>query len=67
MFTTLLDFADVGDIAVFIDDEQLALADKHMFRIGYLEGQHMANAFNLMRGIFLDDGKWDEIPEKKGY
>ena len=25
------------------------------------------HAFNLMRGIFLDDDKWDEIPEKKGY
>jgi polyhydroxyalkanoate synthase len=30
LFTTLLDFADVGDISVFIDAEQLELADKHM-------------------------------------
>jgi polyhydroxyalkanoate synthase len=49
LFTTLLDFANVGDIGVFIDDEQLQLADKHMFRTGYLEGHHMAEAFNLMR------------------
>ena len=48
-FTTLLDFSDVGDISVFIDEPQLDLADKHMNRIGYLEGRHMAEAFNLMR------------------
>jgi len=49
LFTTLLDFADVGDISVFIDDEQLQLADEHMNRLGYLEGHHMSEAFNLLR------------------
>jgi polyhydroxyalkanoate synthase subunit PhaC len=49
LLTTLLDFADVGDISVFIDDAQLELADEHMHRLGYLEGHHMAQAFNLMR------------------
>jgi polyhydroxyalkanoate synthase len=49
LFTSLLDFADVGDISVFIDEEQLEFADKHMLRLGYLEGHHMAEAFNLMR------------------
>ncbi len=49
LFTTLLDYADVGDISVFIDEDQLKLADGHMFRVGYLEGHHMAEAFNLMR------------------
>jgi polyhydroxyalkanoate synthase len=49
LFTTLLDFSDVGDISVFIDEEQLQLADQHMNRLGYLEGHHMAEAFNLMR------------------
>jgi len=48
-FTTLLDFFDVGDISVFIDDDQLKLADEHMQRLGYLEGHQMAEAFNLMR------------------
>jgi polyhydroxyalkanoate synthase len=48
-FTTLLDFADVGDISVFLDDAQLQLADEHMNRLGYLEGRHMAEAFNLLR------------------
>jgi hypothetical protein len=32
-----------------IDDAQLELADEHMKRIGYLEGHHMAEAFNLLR------------------
>jgi polyhydroxyalkanoate synthase len=49
LLTTLLDFADVGDISVFIDADQLALADEHMHRLGYLEGRHMAEAFNLLR------------------
>jgi len=49
LFTTLLDFADVGDISVFLDDAQLNLADEHMNRQGYLEGHHMAEAFNLLR------------------
>lgn len=49
LFTTLLDYSDVGDIKVFIDEAQLELADKHMSRTGYLEGHHMAEAFNLMR------------------
>jgi polyhydroxyalkanoate synthase len=49
LFTSLLDFSDVGDISVFIDEDQLQLADEHMNRLGYLEGHHMAEAFNLMR------------------
>ena len=49
LFTTLLDFSDVGDISVFIDEAQLELADEHMNRLGYLEGRHMAEAFNLLR------------------
>ena len=49
LFTTLLDFADVGDISVFLDDAQLQLADEHMERLGYLEGRHMSEAFNLLR------------------
>src|SRR4051812_8668272 len=49
LFTTLLDYTDAGDISVFIDAEQLALADKHMVQLGYLEGNHMSEAFNLMR------------------
>src|SRR5262249_59002385 len=38
LFTTLLDFADVGDISVFLDDAPLQLADDHMDRLGSLGG-----------------------------
>ncbi len=48
-FTTMLDFAEPGDLAVFIDDEQLELLDRHMAKKGYLEARHMQQVFNLMR------------------
>jgi polyhydroxyalkanoate synthase len=34
---------------VFVDDEQLAHMEAHIREKGYLEGQHMADMFNLMR------------------
>ena len=46
---TLVDFTDVGDMAVFIDEEQLAVLEKRMRRRGYLEGRDMALAFNMLR------------------
>jgi polyhydroxyalkanoate synthase len=48
-FTTMLDFSEPGDLAVFIDDEQLDLLDQHMAKKGYLESRHMQQVFNLMR------------------
>ncbi len=48
-FTSLLDFAEAGDISVFIDEDQLALMDEHMARTGYLEGHHLADAFSMLR------------------
>jgi polyhydroxyalkanoate synthase len=46
---SLFDFKDVGEVAVFIDDEQLAQMEKHIADKGYLEGHHMAEMFNMMR------------------
>jgi polyhydroxyalkanoate synthase len=46
---TLVDFTDVGDMAVFIDEEQLVVLEKRMRRRGYLEGRDMALAFNMLR------------------
>src|SRR5262249_60853815 len=46
---TLVDFTDVGDMAVFIDEEQLAVLEKRMRSRGYLEGHNMALAFNMLR------------------
>jgi polyhydroxyalkanoate synthase len=47
--TTMVDFAEPGELGVFIDDEQLALVESHMQRTGYFDGAHMADAFNLLR------------------
>ena len=47
--TSLLDFSDVGELGVFIDEDQLALMEDHMQRRGYFDGQHMAVAFSLLR------------------
>jgi polyhydroxyalkanoate synthase len=48
-FVTLVDFTDVGDMAVFIDEEQLAVLEKRMQSRGYFEAHDMALAFNMLR------------------
>lgn len=48
-FTTMLDFTHVGELSVFIDEEQLEHVGKGMKAKGYLEGRHMAHVFALMR------------------
>ncbi|MTJ84224.1 MAG: class I poly(R)-hydroxyalkanoic acid synthase [Telmatospirillum sp.] len=48
-FTSLVDFSDPGELAVFIDDQQLDLMDEHMRRKGYLEAHHLSDAFSLLR------------------
>src|SRR5579871_2924969 len=47
-FVTLVDFTDVGDMAVFIDEEQLASLEKRMRERGYLEAHDMATSFNML-------------------
>jgi polyhydroxyalkanoate synthase len=46
---TLVDFAEAGDMAVFIDKEQLASLDERMKQRGYLEAHDMAMSFNMLR------------------
>jgi polyhydroxyalkanoate synthase subunit PhaC len=46
---SLFDFKEVGEVAVFIDGQQLARIESHVAERGYLEGHHMADMFNLMR------------------
>jgi len=48
-FVTLVDFADVGDMAVFIDERQLASLEKRMQKQGYLDARDMATSFNMLR------------------
>ena len=48
-FTTMTDFAEPGELSVFIDDQQLDMIERHMQEKGYLEARHMQKVFNLMR------------------
>jgi polyhydroxyalkanoate synthase len=48
-FTTQVDFTDAGDLKVFVDAEQLKAVERKMAETGYLDGAHMANAFNMLR------------------
>ena len=47
--TTQVDFTDAGDLALFVDAEQLKQTEKKMAERGYLEGSQMASAFNMLR------------------
>jgi polyhydroxyalkanoate synthase len=46
---TMIDFAEAGELSVFIDEEQLAALEERMHAHGYLEGRDMATTFNLLR------------------
>ncbi|HYD66473.1 class I poly(R)-hydroxyalkanoic acid synthase [Azospirillum sp.] len=48
-FTTMLDFAEAGELSVFIDEEQLNYIEGQMNEKGYLDGAKMATTFNMMR------------------
>jgi polyhydroxyalkanoate synthase len=48
-FTALTDFAEPGELGVFIDEEQLASLEERMSADGYLDGGAMATTFNMLR------------------
>jgi polyhydroxyalkanoate synthase len=48
-FVTMLDFTEAGELAVFIDEEQLKALEEKMREKGYLEGSAMASTFNMLR------------------
>lgn len=48
-FVSMLDFAEAGELGVFIDEEQLKSLEEKMNRRGYLEGSEMATTFNMLR------------------
>ena len=48
-FVTMLDFAEAGELGVFIDEEQLKSLEERMERHGYLEGAEMSQTFNMLR------------------
>ena len=48
-FVAMVDFAEAGELSVFIDEEQLAALEERMDAKGYLEGRAMATTFNMLR------------------
>lgn len=48
-FTAQVDFADAGELSLFVDDDQLGLI-RQVGKDGYLDGRYMAATFNLLRG-----------------
>jgi polyhydroxyalkanoate synthase len=46
---TLLDFAEAGELGVFIDEQQIQVIEEKMSKRGYLEGSEMAQTFNMLR------------------
>jgi polyhydroxyalkanoate synthase len=48
-FVTMTDFAEAGELGVFIDEEQLQALEDKMQKRGFLEGREMATTFNLLR------------------
>jgi polyhydroxyalkanoate synthase len=48
-FTTLLDFADAGELTLFTDEPQIAHIEKLMAKKGYLEAWNLHTTFNALR------------------
>ena len=48
-FVTMTDFAEAGELGVFIDEEQLSALEDRMAKRGYLDGAEMSTTFNMLR------------------
>lgn len=48
-FASQVDFEKAGDLLVYVDEEQVKWIEGRMAEKGYLPGQRMADAFNLLR------------------
>ena len=49
-FTAQVDFAQAGDLKLFVDDTQLDMIRQLSAEKGYTDGRYMALTFNLLRG-----------------
>jgi polyhydroxyalkanoate synthase len=47
--TSMTDFSEAGELAVFIDEEQLSALEQRMEDKGYLDANAMATTFNMLR------------------
>jgi polyhydroxyalkanoate synthase len=49
-FTAQVDFAEAGDLKLFLGDETMSLLTQLTEEKGFLDGRYMAATFNLLRG-----------------
>ncbi|PZO76799.1 MAG: class I poly(R)-hydroxyalkanoic acid synthase [Mesorhizobium amorphae] len=49
LLTTQVDFTHAGDLKVFADEEQISALEEAMGAKGFLDGNRMATAFNMLR------------------
>ena len=49
LFTAQVDFADAGELSIFVDDDQLEAIDRQMDEKGFLDKRAMALTFNMLR------------------
>ncbi|HZG63103.1 MAG TPA: class I poly(R)-hydroxyalkanoic acid synthase [Rubrobacteraceae bacterium] len=47
--TAMMDFSDIGDQAVFVDEPRVEFMEMTMKELGYLPGQQLSNMFNLLQ------------------
>jgi polyhydroxyalkanoate synthase len=48
-FTAQVDFADSGDLRIFVDSQQIQMMER-LVTDGFLDGRYLAATFNLLRG-----------------
>ncbi|NVK31166.1 MAG: class I poly(R)-hydroxyalkanoic acid synthase [Gammaproteobacteria bacterium] len=48
-FTSMIDFAEPGELGLFVDEPQLQRLEAEMAEHGILKGQAMASTFNMLR------------------
>lgn len=53
LFAAQVDFSEPGDLGVFIDESQISQLEEQMLVSGYLSGDKMAAAFQLLRSSDL--------------
>lgn len=53
LFASLCDFAEPGELSLFIDPRQLATLDAMMWKKGYLDSSQMGGAFQMLRSYDL--------------
>lgn len=58
LLVSLLDFSEVGDSCVFMDEPQIAYIEEQMMQHGYLDSRSMASMFNMLRA---NDLIWSNV------